>query len=84
MLTTLGWLTLEQRHNILRTIMMYKIVNNLVDVANNNILIPSRLQLRGHTKILQCRVSAFLHSFFPHTYYKAVHVEPNASEFGGN
>ena len=78
MLTTLGWLTLEQRHNILRTIMMHKIVNNLVDVANNSILI----QLGGHTKILQCRVSAFLHSFFPHTYYKA--VEPNASEFGGN
>ena len=43
---------------------MYKIVNNLVDAANNNILIPSRLQLRGHTKMLPCRLSAFLHSFF--------------------
>ena len=48
MITTLGWPTLEQRHKTLRTIMMYKIVNNLVDVATDNILIPSKLQLRGH------------------------------------
>ena len=26
----LGWPTLESRHNILRTVMMYKIMNNLV------------------------------------------------------
>ena len=50
MFSTLGWPTLEQRCNILRTIMMFKIVNNLVEVATNNILIPSGLQLRVHTK----------------------------------
>ena len=48
MIDILGWPTLEQRHKTLRTIMMYKIVNNLVDVATDNILIPSKLQLRGH------------------------------------
>ena len=30
MIATLGWPTLEQRRKTLRTIMMYKIVNNLV------------------------------------------------------
>ena len=32
MIATLGWPTLEQRRKTLRTIMMYKIVNNLVEV----------------------------------------------------
>ena len=48
--------------------MMYKIVNNLVDVATDNILIPSKLQLRGNAKKYlqpQCRVNAYLYSFFP-------------------
>ena len=68
MIATLGWPTLEQRRKTLRTIMMYKTVNNLVEVPTDGILIPSELRLRGHAKKFlqpQCRVSAFLYSFFP-------------------
>ena len=67
MITTLGWPTLEQRRKISRTIMLYKIINNLVEVPTDGILFPSELQLRGHAKKflqLQCRINAFLYSFF--------------------
>ena len=43
MIASLGWPTLEQRRKTLRTIMMYKIVNNLVEVPTDGILIPSEL-----------------------------------------
>ena len=46
MLFTLGWPTLEQRRNIL--MMMFKIVNNLVEVTTNNILF--HLELRDTPK----------------------------------
>ena len=68
MIATLGWPTLEQRRKTLRTIMMYKIVNNLVEIPTDGILIPSELRLRGHAKKFlqpQCRVNAYLYSFFP-------------------
>ena len=68
MITTSGWPTLEQRRKISRTIMLYKIINNLVEVPTDGILLPSELQLRGHTRKflqLQCRVNAFSYSFFP-------------------
>ena len=64
MINVLGWPTLEGRCNILRTVMMYKIMNNLPTDA---ILLPSTLQLRGHTKKIQqpsCRVNAYANSFF--------------------
>jgi len=48
--------------------MMYKIMSNLVHVPTNTILLPSALQLRGHTEKLQqlpWRVNAYTYSFFP-------------------
>ena len=68
MTTTLGWPTLEQRRKIFGTVMLYKIINNLVEVPTDGILVPSELQLRGHTRKflqLQCSVNAFSYSFFP-------------------
>ena len=50
MITTLSWPTLEQRRKTYRIIMMYKITNNLEEVPTDGILIPSELQLKGHTK----------------------------------
>ena len=41
MISILGWPTLESRCNILRTIMMYQIMNNFVDVPTDAILFPS-------------------------------------------
>ena len=52
MISILGWPTLESRRNNLRTIMMYTIMNNLVDVPTDMIL-SFNLQLRGHTEKLQ-------------------------------
>jgi len=49
MINILGWPTLESRRNTMRTEMMYKIMNNLVDVPTDTILLPSSLQLRGHS-----------------------------------
>ena len=40
MIGVLEWPTLESRRNILRTVMMYKIMNNLVDVPTDAILFP--------------------------------------------
>ena len=69
MISVFGRPTLESRHNILRTDMMYKIMNNLVDIPTDAILFPSTLQLCGLTKKIQqlsCRVNAYANSFFPH------------------
>ena len=54
MINILGWPTLESRRNMMRTEMMYKIMNNLVDVLTDTILLPSSLQLRGHSVQLLC------------------------------
>ena len=48
--------------------MMYKIMNNLVDVPTDAILFPSTLQLSGHTEKIQqlsCRVNAYANFFNP-------------------
>jgi len=37
MINVLGWPTLESRRNTIRTEMMYKIMNNLVDVPTDTI-----------------------------------------------
>ena len=50
MLNTVGWPTLESSYNMMRTEMMYKIMNNLVDVPTDTILLPSSLRLRGHSE----------------------------------
>jgi len=49
MITLVGWPTLESRHYTLTTLMMYKIMNNLVNVPTNTILLPSTLQLHYKT-----------------------------------
>jgi len=59
MINILSWPTLESRHNMMRTEMMYKIMSGLIDVLADTILLPSSLQLRGHSKKIQqlpCRV----------------------------
>ena len=66
MINILGWPTLESRCNMMRTEMMYKIMNNLVDVPTDTMLLPSSLQMRGHSEKIPCRVNAYVCSFFPH------------------
>ena len=55
---------------MMRTEMMHKIRNNLVDVPTDTILLPSSLQLRGNSKKIQplpCRVDTYVYSLFPET-----------------
>jgi hypothetical protein len=41
MLSELSWETLEQRRAKTRAVLMYKIINNLVDIPSHTLLIPA-------------------------------------------
>ena len=59
----LKWESLEQRHAKARTVLMYKIIHNLVEIPAEHLLIPSDCRTRGiYTRADVCRFS-----FFPHT-----------------
>ena len=67
MLTTLGWNTLQERRAQAKAVMMYRIVNNLVDIPRTY-LIPAATTCRGHSlKFLvpYARTSSYQQSFFP-------------------
>ena len=63
MIATLGWPTLEQRRKTLRTIMMYKIVNNffLLIVSSSHLNYDLEDMLRN----FYSHSVAYLYSFFP-------------------
>ena len=68
MLNRMHWTTLQVRRENLRLIMIYKIVNNLVEIDIGNSLIKNNLPTRGHSnrfKQLFTRVNSFKHSFYP-------------------
>ena len=66
MLNMLNWQSLEQRRNQAKSIMFYKIINNIVSVNSHQYLQPSVAITRGHHLRfiqLQTRVDVYLHSF---------------------
>ena len=66
MLNMLNWQSLEQRRNQAKSIMFYKIINNMVSVNFHQYLQPSVAITRGHHLRfiqLQARVDVYLHSF---------------------
>jgi len=68
MIQSLGWISLEQRRKILRLIMLFKILHNVVTVPNHYIPTISYSYTRGHTQRfqqLQAHLDVYLHSFFP-------------------
>ena len=70
MLNMLNWQSLEQRRNQAKSIMFYKIINNIVSVNFHQYLQPSVAITRGHHLRfiqLQARVDVYLHSFLPST-----------------
>ena len=71
MLNMLNWQSLEQRRNqATKSIMFYKIINNIVSVNFHQYLQPSVAITRGHHLSfiqLQARVDVYLHSFLPST-----------------
>ena len=68
MMAALCWDTLESRRQQSKAVMMYRVINSLVDVRAQHILIPAGVHTRGHAnRYLQpftC-VNAYKYSFFP-------------------
>ena len=66
MLTNLGWETLQERRSKAKATMMYRIVNNLIDIPGDPYLIPTQSTTRGHNQKFHnpyCRSTPMLHSF---------------------
>ena len=68
MLDKLQWPTLKDRRHHLIAAMMYKIVNNLINIEASLYLTPTTSATCGHSRrylYIQARINAYLHSFFP-------------------
>ena len=68
MMEDLGWEQLQTRCQQNKTVMMYHIVNNLVEIPANQYLTPTGVSTRGHQKrfrLYYCSVNAYKGSFFP-------------------
>ena len=61
---------LQYRREKCKIVMMYQIVNNLIDIPAEKYLIHSGTSIRGYKArflVLYCSVSAYKSSFFPST-----------------
>ena len=70
MLQNLGWEDLKTRREQSKTIMMYRIVNNLIDIPAERYLTHTGTSTRGHESrflVPYCSVVAYKSSFFPST-----------------
>ena len=70
MIKCLRWPTLEKRRNEQRILMLFKIVNQQVEIPSEGILIPNNVHTRGHNnkfRQLQTRLQCYQGSFFPDT-----------------
>ena len=68
MIQNLGWEELQHRRKQYKTIMMYRILNDLINIPTENYLTHSGTTTRGHeTRLLvpYCSVNAYKSSFFP-------------------
>ena len=68
MMQDLGWEQLQTRRQQNKTVMMYRIVNNLVEIPANQYLTPTGVSTRGHQQRFlpyYCSVNAYQGSFFP-------------------
>ncbi|KAH3821396.1 hypothetical protein DPMN_123160 [Dreissena polymorpha] len=56
------------RRQAAKVVMMYRIVNNLVDIDSRSVLIPAGVHTRGHANrfiVPFTTVNAYQYSFFP-------------------
>jgi len=72
MLTNLNWLTIAHCRAQQKAIMMFKIVNHLINIPASSYLslAPTAHNTRGHNRRFtqpMTRVNSYLHSFFPST-----------------
>ena len=59
---------MKQRRENLRVIMLFKIINKLVEVSTSDLLHPLKVDTRGHSLRygqLNTTIDSYLHSFFP-------------------
>ena len=64
----LRWEQLQTRRQQNKTVMMYRIVNNLVEIPADQYLTPTGVSTRGHQQRFlpyYCSVNAYPGSFFP-------------------
>ena len=67
MIRELDWHTLQDRHFNAKLVMVYRIVNHLIDIPSS-FFHPTNLSTRGHNlRFLNpfCRIDVYQHSFFP-------------------
>ncbi|KAK3103099.1 hypothetical protein FSP39_016427 [Pinctada imbricata] len=67
MMEQLGWRTLQERRAQAKAVMMFRIVNQLVDIPHTY-LTPARVSVRGHSQrftVPHTRTTTYRHSFFP-------------------
>ena len=67
MMQDLGWEQLQTRRQQNKTVMMYRIVNNLVEIPANQYLTPTGVSTRGHQQRFlpyYCSVNAYQGPFF--------------------
>ena len=68
MMQDLGWEQLQTRHQQNKTVMMYRIANNLVEIPANQYLTPTGVSTRDHQQQFlpyYCSVNAYQGPFFP-------------------
>ena len=68
MMRDLGWPTLQDRRVNAKLVMVYRIVNHLIEIPSSSFFRPTNLSTRGHHLrflIPFCRIDVYQHSFFP-------------------
>ena len=84
MLESLNWESLQSRRTKIQLTMLFKIINNLVDIPSDTYLTPSRTRTRAaHTqKMLQyhTRTDTFKFSFIPRTIPVWNHLPASVAE----
>jgi poly-beta-hydroxyalkanoate depolymerase len=69
MLDNLEWEPLEIRRTKIQLVMLFKIINDLVDIPSSNYLIPANSKMRSnHSKKMHqyhTQSDVFKYSFFP-------------------
>ena len=79
MIFELGWESLEQRRAKIRAVLMYKIINNLVDIPAEHLLLPADGRTRGQAafRTIYARSDLYRFSFFPRTIITWNHIPPD-------
>ena len=68
MMENLGWEQLQTRRQQAKTIMIYRIVNQRVDIQAASLLIPTGTHTRGHANrflVPYCSINAYKNPFYP-------------------